>query len=121
MRTLGQISSRAVILLLVATGVCAATWLVGNHYSGGAMPAAGGERAFVAAQSTTDASNSDVKVASPSEQFGPREDGRERGGNLGFGLLGLLQNAAMILAIVLLVVGLERLFVRKGSPASLGV
>ncbi|MEZ4709202.1 MAG: hypothetical protein R3A44_18485 [Caldilineaceae bacterium] len=118
MRTFGQICGRIAIVLLAAGVVIGGTWFLGHQFGSEMSGPPQGEFQKVDAASTTDAAS-----GSTTETFAPPAEGRPQGdhhGNasVGFALLGMGQNAAIILVIVLIVVGVEKALMWKKRTVS---
>ncbi|MEZ4656303.1 MAG: hypothetical protein R2911_01890 [Caldilineaceae bacterium] len=118
MRTLGQICGRIAIVLLAAGIVIGGTWFAGNRFGSAMSGPPPGEFQQVDAASTT----ADT-TGSTTETFAPPADGRPEGdhhgtASVGFALLGMGQNAAIILVIVLIVAGIEKALTWKKATVS---
>lgn len=117
MRTLWRICSRMAIVLLAAAFVIGSTWLVGNRFGSDLNGPPRGEF-----QQTSVATTSDGGTSSQSGTFeadARRPEGHHHGNaGVGFALLGMAQNAAIILVIVLIVVGMEKALLWKKKTLS---
>ncbi|MCB0090925.1 MAG: hypothetical protein KDE54_23690 [Caldilineaceae bacterium] len=127
MRTLGQLGGRILIVLLAAGIVIGGTWFVGNQFGSemsgppsGQLPQVSQAAASADAASSADtvASSSDTTTSSSEQTFAPPTDGRPEGGHHGNAsmssvLFGMAQNTAIILMIVLIIVGIEKVLTWK--------
>ena len=148
MRTLGQLGGRILIVLLAAGIVIGGTWFVGNRFGSEMSGPPSGQfqqvsqaTASDAAASSSDATTSssdsatsssdattssgDSATSSSEQTFAPPTDGRPEGGHHGnasisSALFGMAQNTAIILMIVLIIVGIEKVLTwKKKTVASM--
>lgn len=121
MKTLLVLSIRTVVILLAALLVVGVTMSVVDTSATDRFPAEGrGE--FTKSDSggvayPTNSAVQGVEGRPPrGERHGPRE--QSLGGRLAFGLFGLVKNSAIIGVVVLIVLGVERFFIRRPHSAA---
>ncbi|MEZ4865421.1 MAG: hypothetical protein R3C14_29195 [Caldilineaceae bacterium] len=115
MRTLWQISSRTFMILAAAAVIVGGLLAIGNRSGGVQSAPVQGETVF-ASSSADGAQVAQPPAGQPSHD---REfDGGHDGANLGFGLLGVAQSTAIIMVIVLVITGGERLLNRRKTTSA---
>jgi len=123
MKNLLMLSGRTVVILLAALLVVWVTMSLVDTSATGRFPdrergdfAQTNETVGGADERTDNATQGTEGRPQRGERHGPRE--QSLGGRLAFGLFGLVKNSAIIGIVVLIVLGIERFFIRR-HPSSL--
>lgn len=117
MKTLLLLSVRTVVILLAALLVVGVTMSVVDTSATNRFPGEGrgefteSDSGGAAAQPTNGAVQGVEGRPPRGERHGPRE--QSLGGRLAFGLFGLVKNSAIIGVVVLIILGVERFFIRR--------